>query len=75
MNIKLDKWIEIRKNCDDSHLALGIISLTGSILIALSIVLASLFISVSLIWGWVGFVSLIGLIVLICFCARFIHEE
>lgn len=72
---KLDKWKEILKNCDDSHLSLGIINLTGSILIALAIILASLFISVSLIWGWIGFVSLIGLIILVWGCACFAYEE
>lgn len=73
--IKLDKWKEVSKNCDDSHLTLGIINLTGYILIALAIILASLFISVSLIWGWVGFVSLIGLIISVWFCACFAYEE
>lgn len=73
--IKLDKWKEVSKNCDDSHLSLGIINLTGSILIALAIILASLLISVSLIWGWVGFVSLIGLIILVWICACFTYEE
>lgn len=73
--IKLDKWKEVSKNCDDSHLTLGIINLTGYILIALAIILASLFISVSLIWGWVGFVSLIGLIISVWFCVCFAYEE
>lgn len=73
--INLDKWKEISKNCDDSHLSLGIINLTGCILIALAIILASLLISVSLIWGWVGFVSLIGLIILVWACMCFAYEE
>ena len=73
--INLDKWKEISKNCDDSHLSLGIINLTGCILIALAIILASLFISVSLIWGWVGFVSLIGLIISVWACMYFAYEE
>lgn len=73
--INLDKWKEISKNCDDSHLSLGIINLTGCILIALAIILASLFISVSLIWGWVGFVSLIGLIISVWACMCFAYEE
>lgn len=73
--IKLDKWKEVSKNCDDSHLTLGIINLTGSNLIALAIILASLLISVSLIWGWVGFVSLIGLIISVWICACFADEE
>lgn len=73
--IKLDKWKEVSKNCDDSHLTLGIINLTGYILIALAIILASLLISVSLIWGWVGFVSLIGLIISVWVCVCFAYEE
>lgn len=72
---KLDNWKEITENCDDSHATIGIANLVSSIIIALSIVFASLLISVSFIWGWIGFVSLIGLIILILTCILFANEE
>jgi hypothetical protein len=62
-------------DADDSALTIALSNIVSGIIIASGFLMAALIIATSFLWGWIGFISVIGIFILTLLALAFCGDE